>query len=297
MPEPNLDWAEARRALAAEVGRVCALLRTRPDASVPALGSWDLGEVAMHLSQAFLFVTALARGERERTGDGAEQVTGDEVPGLERRPSGSLIADIGELGDVTTRSVRADAERDPLVLADRIEERAAAFLAEAETMSRAERRSWIVDGVTVAVPTLTGHLLNETTVHGRDLALAAGRPWPIDRATAAMVVDGFLVPVLAALDPRAMVDQTRAAGVRAIYDVRVRGGARHRLAFDDGALRIGPAAPGQRVDCHLSVDPAAFLLVAWGRISQWRAIARGQLLAWGPKPWLGPRLRAYIRYV
>jgi hypothetical protein len=41
------------------------------------------------------------------------------------------------------------------------------------------------------------------------------------------------------------------------------------------------------VDCHTSADAAALLLVAWGRQSQSEAIARGKLLAWGRKPWLG----------
>ena len=40
---------------------------------------------------------------------------------------------------------------------------------------------------------------------------------------------------------------------------------------------------------------AAFLLVAWGRISQWGAIPKGQLLAWGRKPWLGVQLRSWLR--
>ena len=55
------------------------------------------------------------------------------------------------------------------------------------------------------------------------------------------------------------------------------------------------APSARRVDCHLSVDPAAFLLVAWDRMSQWHAIPRGQLLAWGRRPWLGLRFRSLLR--
>ena len=67
------------------------------------------------------------------------------------------------------------------------------------------------------------------------------------------------------------------------------------MVFDDGGMTVEASRPRQKVDCHLSVDPAAFLLVAWGRISQWQAIPKGQLLAWGRRPWLGLQLRGLVR--
>jgi hypothetical protein len=67
------------------------------------------------------------------------------------------------------------------------------------------------------------------------------------------------------------------------------------LRFDDGELSIDATSP-RRPDCHLSVDPGAFLLVAWGRLEQAPAIARGQLLAWGRRPWLGLKLRQLLRH-
>ena len=63
------------------------------------------------------------------------------------------------------------------------------------------------------------------------------------------------------------------------------------LTIKNGAATVEPWA-SQPVDCHLSADPAAFLLLGYGRIGQWRAIGRGQLLAWGRKPWLALRLRS-----
>jgi len=121
---------------------------------------------------------------------------------------------------------------------------------------------------------------------------SATRPWPIDPAHAALVFDGFIWPVIAALDPRSMVDQAKAAGLRATYDIRIRGANRYHFAYD-GALSIeAPAA--RRVDCHIVADPAALLPVASNRQSQWAAIARGKLLAWGRKPWLGSRFRSLM---
>jgi hypothetical protein len=131
-------------------------------------------------------------------------------------------------------------------------------------------------------------------MHGDDIAQAAGRPWQIESTHGAMVLGRFLVPVLQALDSRAMLDAEQAAGLRATYDIRLRGGDRFYFIFNDGALTIEePSA--RKVDCHISADPVAFLMVAWSRQSQWSAIAKGKLLAWGRKPWLGPRFRGLMR--
>jgi hypothetical protein len=144
------------------------------------------------------------------------------------------------------------------------------------------------------MPVFTCHLLNEAVMHGRDIAKADGRHWPIKAHHARLVFDGFIWPVFGGLGSRAMVDQKAAAGVRAVYDIRIRGGGQYRLTFDDGELVIEPPSAG-RVDCHISADAVAFLLVAWGRQSQWEAIAKGKLLAWGRKPWLGLRFRSLLR--
>jgi len=280
------DWQLAAEALAEEVGRVTALLRSvrRPHAA--ALGQWDLAEVAMHLSQAWIVVPGLAADDLS----GASDIVADGRV----TASGSLIADVWDLAALTTTGVHTHTERDPAVLADRIDQRAHAFLDGLGQQSVAASHAWVVEGVTVTLPTLICHLLNETAVHGYDIARADARRWSIPARHAALVVDGFLVPVIAGLGPRSMVDQKAAAGLQATYEIHVRGGQRHQFVFDDGDLSV--ERPGsRRVDCHLSVDPAAFLLVAWGRRSQWPAIARGQLVAWGRKPWLGPRFRRLIR--
>ncbi|HUP71267.1 MAG TPA: SCP2 sterol-binding domain-containing protein [Acidimicrobiales bacterium] len=282
----TIDWTEARDALADQVGRVTALLRSVGHPEAPALDHWSLAEVAMHLSQAWVLVPSLAADDLSHV----HRL----LPHLEGKAGASLIKDMWDLGEVTMTGVDTDPERDPAVLADRIESRAAAFLETLGPESISRSHAWMVEGVSVGLPTLICHLLNETIVHGYDMARADGRRWPIPAAHAALVLDGFLVPVVSALGPRTMVDQAAAKGLRATFDIHVRGGGRYLFDFDDGALVIGP--PGsKKPDCHISADPATFLLVAWARRSQWPAIARGQLLAWGRKPWLGPRFRTLIR--
>ena len=282
----TVDWTQAKDALRDEVARVVGLIRTMRNPAAHAVGNWTAGDVAMHLSQAFVIVPGLARGDLSA----AHEL----LPSLAGMHGQSLIGDVWDLAGVTSLGVDSDPERDPAVLADRIEARAAAYFDEAASHTADERRAWLVEGTTVALPTLTCHLLNEAIMHGSDIARAERKPWPIDRAHAALVLDGFVWATILAMGPSNMVDKAAAAGVHATYDLRIRGGLRYRFEFDDGELVIGPPT-GERVDCHISADPAALLPVAWARKSQWGAIATGKLVAWGRKPWLGPRFRALLR--
>ena len=60
------------------------------------------------------------------------------------------------------------------------------------------------------------------------------------------------------------------------------------LTFDRGTLAVGPCGD-RRPDVTVRADPVTFLLVAYGRASQWPAMASGKLLAWGrPRGWPAP---------
>lgn len=267
-PLAEVDTAAARTAVSAAGARVGSLLRGVEHPTAPALGEWNVTDVAVHLSHVVDAVTAMARG------------------------GGPLLGDIGELPGLTGMLVAGEEERDLPAVADRLEASVDNFL-EVTAAEGPGRRDWFVPGTSMPMSSLLCQVLNELVVHGRDIAVADGKRWPIERSQARLVVSGFLFPALANLG-RTMVHQEAAAGVRATFDVRVRGGGRAALSFDGGDLRV-EAEPSGPVDCRLSVDPSAFLLVAWGRTSQWGPMARGQLLAWGRRPWLGLKLRALLK--
>jgi uncharacterized protein (TIGR03083 family) len=264
-----VDWMAARRAVAEAGPRLTALLRSARRPYAPALGEWDLTQLALHVSHAADTIVAMTRG------------------------GGNLLDDISGLPTLSGVMVQGEGRRPLHEIADRIDASVAGFLASMEAARDDSSHSWMVQGTEMRLSTLTCHLLNELTVHGHDLARAEGVPWPIDRGHAALVVQGFVFPALHTLG-RAMVVQEKAGAVRARFDVRLRGDGRAWLRFHDGDFSV-EGSPQGPVDCHLSVDPAAFLLVAWGRMNQWSAIPRGQLLAWGRKPWLGLQLRAWLR--
>lgn len=281
-----VDWQRSQDALRDEVARVTTLLRSIQDPEAPAVGQWNLAEVAMHLSQVWIAVPGLARRDLSRLYE--------VIPSIADVAGDSLIRDMWELNDLTVLGVKSDPERDPAVLADRIEERAEEYFGDCAGHSPDTLRPWFVEGTTVPLSALTGHLLNETLMHGYDIARADGQPWQINPAHVAMVPRQFFMPVIQAAGPRVFVNDKKAAGLQATYEIRLRGRDRLHFVFDDGSVRIEEPS-SRRVDCHISADPVAFFMVYWARQSQWTAIAKGQLTAWGRKPWLGPRFRTLMR--
>ncbi len=269
---PAVDPVEARAAVAAVGARVSALVRAINKPDVPALGIWSTTDLAVHVSHSMDIVTSIA---------------------LASAPAGS---DIWQLSTLTNMLVAGESERDLGAIATRIDAGVAALLTALRDGSADgdPLRPWVVEGVELPLSTIACHALNELLVHGYDLAQADGAPWPIERAHASLAIMGFVLPVLGALR-KSLVHPENAAGVKVTYHVVLRGGGGEGwIRFDDGDVDVFDAAPGP-VDCHLSVDPASFLLVSFGRTSQWPPILKGKLLAYGRKPWMGLKLASLAK--
>jgi uncharacterized protein (TIGR03083 family) len=138
-------------------------------------------------------------------------------------------------------------------------------------------------GSRVAADAALGILLGEFEMHGRDIARALGHPWTIDPVHARLILDGMTAVMAGWVNPAA------AAGHTATYEFRIRGGATHFWAFDDG--RFSTLDELRRPDVVVSADPVACMLVFYGRRSQWPEIFRGRMLAWGRRPWLALSFR------
>jgi len=251
---------QARAALRDVLPRLVALVRSVPDANAASVGTWTVGDVAAHLSQAFRA----------------------DIDAIAGRPVPEAIVTKAGIAEATAKLLAEDGERDPAVLADRIEALAGEFDAVA-SRSRSATVEWL-QGIRLPPSAVAGHLLEECLVHGHDIAKATGRPWPIRRQHALLAIDYFAVPLLAALPPTAWVDQERAGSFRARIELRVRGGRRTLMVLNDGSLTLD-AGPAREVDARISADPAAFLLVFIGRQGIWKPILEGKLAAWGPRPW------------
>jgi uncharacterized protein (TIGR03083 family) len=268
--------AAAMAALPAAAERTVELVRSIPDPATPIPGSdWTVGEAAAHLGVVARAFAAVAAGQPV----GPTGVAPDLDDFHER------------LAQVNARAIAAAPARDPDRLGDRLGDGIAAFLrAVAERPGEdLVETPWYGRGVTCRLDTLTCLAIGEVVVHGYDIARALRRPWPIDPEHARLVVAGVF-PAMVPLT----VDTAATAGLRAAYELRVRGGPRFVVRFQDGAASVEPAGGGP-VDCWISADPTALLLLGYGRTGPWGPIARGRLLAGGRRPWLALRFQRLLR--
>ncbi|HET9050387.1 MAG TPA: maleylpyruvate isomerase N-terminal domain-containing protein [Candidatus Dormibacteraeota bacterium] len=265
----------ATRAVLREMAvRAADMIATIPDPARKANRlEWSLAETAAHM----IFALRVYAGS----------VRGDLGAYLPHMPASNDYRE--RMAAVTASTLSVEPERDPRRLAGLLVEAVDDFLAASQHRWVNERipTPWYREGASLPLGAATCLLLGEMVAHGFDIARTLGRPWPIDRRTALLVV-----PAPFAMMPL-VVDPARSRGVSARYAVHIRGGQDACITFRDGAVSVTPRGrDGGRIDCHLSADPVAFVMLGWGRLSLWSGIARGQLLAYGRRPWLGLGLRA-----
>lgn len=262
MALPVVNQQEACDAAERTTRDYVSLLRevSRPEAI--AVGEWSVAETAIHTAHVYeMYVRGIAEG---------------------RFP----IEGTTSLNDHWAEELRKDSERSPRVAADRIEAAAAELWPAYRALPPDEPVEWY-GGIKVPAFTPPSIMATEAIVHGFDVAHAEGKPWPVDAGAARVSVAG-LYPLI----PH-FVNEEAARGVTVCYELRLRGGKPAYFTFENGVLSIDDAAP-RPVDCKLSVDPATYLLVGYGRIGQWGPTFKGKVLAWGRKPWLSLKLGKLI---
>lgn len=129
-----------------------------------------------------------------------------------------------------------------------------------------------------------GTFLGELIMHGRDIAHAVGREWPMDPAMVPLVYLGLHQVLPGWVDPQG------ASGHTATYELRLRGSTAYVYEFTDGQLEVDPEQ-SRRVDAHLSADPVTTLLTSYGRTGQIGSALTGKVAVWGRRPWLALSLR------
>src|SRR5262249_21847824 len=151
---------------------------------------------------------------------------------------------------VNAEQLRTYPERDPAALAEAVGTQVEEYLATASRRA-ADEPTTVSNGVSMTTDMMTAALLGEQLLHGWDIAHAAGQPWSMPRDESLYVIAGVVSMVPDYLD------RERARGRHVSYELRMRGGPRYRVVIDDGTAKVTPA--GERVDCVISADPAAFL--------------------------------------
>jgi len=254
---PELDPQEVATAATVSVARVAALVErvSDPTAPVPGLGDWTVHDLVAHLSIGPSYYLGGADGTTRFAADGTEMPTinAANIAAVGEQPLAELRATMVAGYDRLSDTLRRQGHGGP---------RCAAHGGAAYTLVEA-----------------TALLLGELAVHGFDLARALDAPWEIPSRDVELLLWGA-APILPA-----WVNPATAAGHTADYELRVRGQGRHRWRFDAGALVIEPEG-SWRPDVVISGAPASLLLVFYGRLGQLGPMLRGQLVAWGRRPWL-----------
>jgi uncharacterized protein (TIGR03083 family) len=261
----DINRAEALAALRSAAPRVSALIRAITNADAPTKGlEWTLGQTAGHVVSDVRMHREWLRGE------------------------GTIDYGVPDLATRNRQNLEKLGESEPGELARLLDAEVTAFAGEVEQMPLSATIPAEV-GPALTVGQVTCVLLGEFLVHGFDLATTLGRPWSIGRPEANLVAAGSL-----AILPQ-FVNESAARDSSVAYEVRLRDGPRVVVRIDHGTMSVEPSHQGARVDARISADPAAFLLVGYGRTGQWGLIARGKLLAWGRKPWTALRFATYLR--
>lgn len=263
---PPVDLPRAAGAAGSAANQLVALLRAGPGPHAPAVGHWTVRDVAAHVAGGAELYAGLVHGTRT---------------------AAATIEAVTELNDQIIGTL---AGQDLPALTDRIDGAVAGLLAAADRHPDDPDVPWHA-GLHLPLSTLLAVACGEYLVHGYDIARAAARRWPVPAEWARTVFLGLLPVVPHYLAPE------RAPGRPARYDIRLRGEHAARVVFriEDGALAIRRPAAGQRVDCHISADPWAFLLVLYGRTGPLKPALAGQVVAWGRRPWLSLALPARFR--
>lgn len=263
------DVEQAADALRHAAVRVAELLRAvpNPTAAVPGL-AWNVSETAAHMLGELRDYRSCVLGQRHPEGLSADTETPTRRTAL-----------------ANTQQLVRFSERDLSQLAEMVPRAADDFLAASADLSPTARIP-TPTGLAMTVSTMIPTLLGELVVHGLDIARAGGKRWEISRSDALIVLSGVL-----ALLPD-YVDRRHAADRNISYELRFRGGPRVRLTIRDGEASVEDAKGN--VDCWISADPVAFLLVGYGRAGQWGQIARGRMVAGGRKPWLATEFSRLI---
>ena len=254
---------EARALIEDSARGFSRLLRSVSDPDVIATGTWTIRDVAAHMVDMFDNYGHILQGEGSRAW---------------------AVDDIAAYNQVEVEKISLTR---PHELADAMDELIETYLKILDSIEGNPIVPW-VEGIPVPVSGIVCLGVAECLVHGYDIARASGQPWSIDPHAAALSARG-ISPITVHY-----VDEKAAAGLNACFDLRLRGEWQAHFVFADGVLSIEEPAD-RRVDVHISASPVPFMLVGYGRVSQWGPIMTGKIAAWGRRPLLALRFGSLLR--
>ncbi|GAA2028040.1 hypothetical protein GCM10009839_28810 [Catenulispora yoronensis] len=298
------DLSAARAVIPSLADRSSDLFsRLREPRAPSRLPGWTAGDVAVHLGLACTAYAAAATGDFSTLDEvgaaNAKDAAAADPAGLaEPLPGGpdfdswmaALPARAGireRVADLNALTLNQSGPSTHRATPARIRAGAEAIVAATAGRDPAEpcRVPWFGEDVTIPLGTVAGLFLSETLLHTLDAARASHQKWSVPPGTARLIISLVFPEMM----PRTM-NLERAAKLHAVVQFHVRGGVTIGLDVDGAKIRTVRDPGSGRADCHISMDPVAFLLAVSGRASQNRQIAAGRMIPYGRKPWLAPQV-------
>lgn len=263
--------ARTRDAIRVVAGRIAELLRHMPETSRPIPhAEWSVGEAAAHIAET-------------------QRLFGELLLNRIPSPYGDGSCTLDDFAPVNLEQVTDFAEREGTRLARLITARTLVYLEASRRYG--EHEVFRIHFGDMDHLTLSSYMLVHLLMHGCPIALAAGKPLPIEPSHVELTL-----PFLEHAIPWAYAEfrKKEKRGARGTIEFRIRGAGVLRVRFEDTSATASIGKKPSRADCYVSADPVAFFLVAVGVVGQWGPIARGQLVAWGRKPALALRFKTYL---
>jgi hypothetical protein len=272
-------WAAVRTSVRATADRFADLLSSAGETRAPAIGTWSVAETAAHVATVAWLYTFMV----------APQHPPFPIPGLADRIRNTTTANLAELNEVTLAHLT---ERSLPALGVRLRADVDHILRASDGLDPRQRIAWLGDA-RLSVASVLAHLLNELLIHGRDIARATRARWVYPPQDAAMALELFLFGLLNGDAGRLISRNERVRHRDVTVEVRSRHTTPVLLVLNDGRLSVEPT--GRAVDAHVLLDPAAFMLMLFGRVGRTRTALCAKMLVWGRRPWLLPALLGTVR--
>lgn len=269
-------WVSLRESVQRTTHHMAELVERAPDPAARATKRWSVVETAVHTAG----VAQLHAGMLD---PGAGPV----IEGLAERLRTASVDSVGALNEVILAHVTT---RDNAAVADLLRTRVDELIRLAADRDPESTVEWL-GGSHPSVAGLLAHLLNELSIHGRDIARTVHARWGTPPTDAATFIDLFVLSVVRNGYGHLLDSDGPPAPGRIAVQFRPRVSQPVILVLRDGLVTLGQ----DPVDVRVTYDPVMLNLMMFGRVSKARAILSGGVVVSGRRPWLLPKFLQTVR--
>jgi uncharacterized protein (TIGR03083 family) len=275
MPITQAQWIATRSAVAAHGERFADLV-VASDGRTMATADWSVADTAAHVAAIAFMYTQIVRFD-------------EPIPVIQEQ---FLATNVDTVADLNARTLGLFTERDPATLAERLRADIDDVLRVTEKIDPMTPVTWLGDSK-VPIGGVLAHLVNELQIHGRDIARATERPWPIPPAAAALFFEVFFVELLRHSVGRLLDTDEPPRARRIAVAFRSHHTTPVTIVLHNGQVSV--EEPGGETDARIFFDPPALNLMLFHRISKAHAALTGKIVVWGRRPWLLPTFLRTVR--